>query len=69
MMLLSLRKRVQNVQSRLELAGESVPVQQPFQILGIDMMDLPLTESGNRHVVVVQDLFTFCISSPRIESY
>ena len=25
---------------------------------GIDIMDLPLTESGNRHVVVIQDLFT-----------
>ena len=35
-----------------------IPVQRPFQILGIDIMDLPLTERGNRHVVVVQDLFT-----------
>lgn len=35
-----------------------IPVQRPFQILGIDVMDLPLTESGNRHVVVIQDLFT-----------
>ena len=35
-----------------------IPVQRPFQILGIDVMDLPVTERGNRHVVVVQDLFT-----------
>lgn len=35
-----------------------VPVQRPFQILGVDIMDLPCTESGNRHVVVFQDLFT-----------
>ena len=35
-----------------------IPVQRPFQILGIDVMDLPLTERGNRHVVVIQDLFT-----------
>ena len=34
------------------------PVRKPFQILGIDVMDLPLTDSGNRHVVVIQDLFT-----------
>ena len=33
-----------------------IPVQRPFQILGID--DLPVTERGNRHVVVIQDLFT-----------
>ena len=35
-----------------------IPVQKPFQVLGIDMMDLPLTERGNRHVVVILDLFS-----------
>ena len=35
-----------------------IPVRKPFQILGIDVMDLPLTDSGNRHVVVIRDLFT-----------
>lgn len=35
-----------------------IPAQHPFKILGIDVMDLPLTEKGNRHVVVIQDLFT-----------
>ena len=35
-----------------------IPVQRPFQVLGIDVMDLPVTKQGNRHVVVVQDLFT-----------
>ena len=35
-----------------------IPVQRPFQILGIDVMDLPVTKLGNRHVVVIQDLFT-----------
>ena len=35
-----------------------IPVTRPFQILGIDIMDLPLTDNGNRHIVVVQDLFT-----------
>ena len=36
---------------------QPIPVSRPFQILGIDVMDLPLTERGNKHVVVVQDLF------------
>ena len=35
-----------------------IPVQRPFQIIGVDIMDLPLTTSGNRHVVVFQDFFT-----------
>ena len=35
-----------------------IPVSHPFQILGIDVMDLPTTDRGNSHVVVVQDLFT-----------
>ena len=35
-----------------------IPVSTPFQMLGIDIIDLPLTEKGNKHVVVVQDLFT-----------
>ena len=35
-----------------------IPVSRPFQILGIDVMDLPVTDQGNKHVVVIQDLFT-----------
>ena len=35
-----------------------IPVSKPFQILGIDVMDLPLTDQGKKHVVVIQDLFT-----------
>ena len=35
-----------------------IPVSRPFQILGIDIMDLPLTDRGNKHVIVIQDLFT-----------
>ena len=34
------------------------PVHRLFQLLAIDVMDLPLTEEGNRHVLVIQDLFT-----------
>ena len=37
---------------------QPIPVHHPFQLLAIDVMDLPLTEEGNRHVVVIQDLFT-----------
>lgn len=35
-----------------------IPVQRPFQKLGLDIMDLPCTEQGNRHVVVFQDMLT-----------
>ena len=35
-----------------------IPVQRPFRILGLDIMDLPVTEQGNKHVVVFQDYFT-----------
>ena len=35
-----------------------IPVSRPFQILGIDIMDLPLTDQGNKHVVLIQVLFT-----------
>ena len=34
-----------------------IAVQRPFQILGLDVMDLSVTERGNCHVVVIQDLF------------
>ena len=35
-----------------------VPVNRLFQVLGVDIMDLPMTESGNKHVVVFQGYFT-----------
>jgi len=35
-----------------------IPVSRPFQIVGVDVMDLPLTKSGNCHVVVFQDYLT-----------
>ena len=35
-----------------------IPVRRPFQIWGLDIMDLPKTEQGNKHVIVFQDLFT-----------
>ena len=37
---------------------ELIPVQRPFQILGMDVMDLPKTELENQHVLVFQDFLT-----------
>ena len=35
-----------------------IPVQRPFQIMGVDVMDLPVTELENHHAVVIQDFLT-----------
>ena len=35
-----------------------IPVQRPFQVMGVDIMELPLTERGNRYVIVFQDFLT-----------
>ena len=35
-----------------------IPVQCVFQIFGVDVMDLPRTEAGNKHVVVFQDFLS-----------
>lgn len=35
-----------------------IPVQRPFQILAVDIMDLPTTTRGNKHVLVFQDYLT-----------
>ena len=35
-----------------------IPVKCPFQIFGVDIMDLPTTQQGNKHVVVFQDYLT-----------
>lgn len=32
-----------------------IPVSRPLQLLGTDVVDLPLTDQGNRQVVVIQD--------------
>ena len=34
-----------------------IPVQRPFQIFGVYIMELPVTERGNRYVIVFQDFF------------
>ena len=40
-----------------------IPVQRPFQIIGVDIMDLPTTQQGNKHVVIFQD-FSKCFLYP-----
>ena len=35
-----------------------IPIQRPFQIMGVDIMELPRTEKGNKYVVVFQDFFS-----------
>ena len=35
-----------------------IPVSRPFQIVGVDIMELPRTDSGNRYVLVFQDFLT-----------
>ena len=35
-----------------------IPVSRPFQIVGVDVMDLPRTERSNKHVIVFQDFLT-----------
>ena len=35
-----------------------IPVERPFQKIGVDIMDLPCTDRGNRDVIVFQDMFT-----------
>jgi len=35
-----------------------IPVKWRFQIIGIDIMELPRTAMGNHYVVVIQDFLT-----------
>ena len=35
-----------------------IPTERPFQIVGVDIMELPVTTKGNEYLVVFQDLFT-----------
>lgn len=35
-----------------------IPVQRPFQIFGVDVMELPVTSQGNKYVIVFQDFFS-----------
>ena len=37
---------------------QPIPVQRAFQIVGVDVMELPLTRKGNKYVAVFQDFLT-----------
>ena len=37
---------------------QPIPVSRAFQIIGVDVMDLPKTDRGNKHVLVFQDFLT-----------
>ena len=44
-----------------------IPVQRPFQKIGVDIMDLPCTEHGNKHVVIFQDTLVFPVPDQHAE--
>ena len=46
-----------------------IPVERPFQKIGVDIMDLPYTLRGNKHVVMFQDAdkMAYGLSGPRPE--
>lgn len=46
------------VRRRQSLPMKSIPVDHPFQIVGVDIMELTLTTNGNKYAIVFQDLFT-----------
>ena len=35
-----------------------IPVQRPFHIFDVNIMELPVTEQGNRYIIVFQDFLT-----------
>lgn len=37
---------------------QPISTERPFQIVGVDIMELPVTAKGNRYVIVFQDLFS-----------
>ena len=37
---------------------QPIPVKRVFQIVGVDIMDLPKTDQGNKHVLVFQDFLS-----------
>ena len=49
---------VQGTGRRQKPSLHPIVTERPFQILGVDIMELPITTRGNRYVIVFQDLFT-----------
>ena len=40
----------QRNQMKAETAIHPIPTEQPFQIVGVDMMELPVTTRGNKYL-------------------
>ena len=47
---------------------QPIQVGGPFHHVGVDILQLPLTESGNKYAVVFQYYLTKCICSPQPDS-
>ena len=41
---------------------QSIPVDHPFQIVGLDIMALPLRARGNRYAIVFQDMHVYQVA-------
>jgi len=41
-----------------------IPVDHPFQIMGVDIMELPLTTKGNKYPIVLQYLLSMAFPTP-----
>ena len=48
---------VQGTGKKVVLPLNLIPIERVFQIVGVDIMELPKTNSGNKYVVVFQDFF------------
>ena len=37
---------------------QSIPIGQPWQMIAVDILQVPLSENNNRYLLVIQDYFT-----------
>ena len=49
---------VEGTRRRQKPLLQPIVTQPPFQIVGVDIMELPITAKGNRFVIIFHDLFT-----------
>ena len=47
---------VQGTGRRQKPLLQPIVTERPFQIVGVDIMELPITAQGNRYVIIFQDL-------------
>ena len=53
-----------NYRGTKEVLLHPIPVQRPFQIIGVDVLELPKTESVNKFAIVFQDFLTKVYPAP-----